>query len=62
MGVSTSPPQELVRFVEQIDRHRLKGIFLVHGDPARQLALFRALKAKGYENAHGPIRGETVDL
>jgi hypothetical protein len=34
----------------------------VHGDPERQLALFGALKAKGYENAHGPIRGETVEL
>jgi metallo-beta-lactamase family protein len=53
---------ELVDFVGHLDRDRLKKIFLVHGDSARQLALFDALRENGYENAHGPARGETVEL
>ncbi|MDA0327478.1 MAG: MBL fold metallo-hydrolase [Gemmatimonadetes bacterium] len=53
---------ELVRFVGHLDRKRLKKIFLVHGDPVRQLALFDALRANGYENAHGPSRGESFEL
>jgi metallo-beta-lactamase family protein len=53
---------ELVEFVGHLDRDRLKRIFLVHGDSARQLSLFDALRANGYENAHGPARGETVEL
>lgn len=53
---------ELVRFVSHLDPGRLKRIFLVHGDPPRQLALFDALKSAGYEHAHGPVRGESVEL
>lgn len=53
---------ELVSFVSNLDSTRLKRIFLVHGDPDRQLALFDALKAAGYDSAHGPARGESVEL
>jgi metallo-beta-lactamase family protein len=53
---------ELVHFVGHLDPDRLKQIFLVHGDPSRQLALFDALRANGYASAHGPVRGETVEL
>ena len=53
---------ELVSFVSHIDSTRLKRIFLVHGDPDRQLALFDALKAAGYDSVHGPARGESVEL
>jgi len=53
---------ELVRFVGHLDPDRLKQIFLVHGDPSRQLALFDALSANGYTSAHGPVRGESVEL
>ncbi|NNL29636.1 MAG: MBL fold metallo-hydrolase, partial [Gemmatimonadetes bacterium] len=48
---------ELVDFVSHLDPDRLKQIFLVHGDPPRQLALYDALAERGYANAHGPARG-----
>jgi metallo-beta-lactamase family protein len=53
---------ELVNFIAHLDPTRLKKIFLVHGDPERQVSLFGALRARGYVHAHGPIRGEVVDL
>jgi metallo-beta-lactamase family protein len=53
---------ELVRFVSHLDPQRLKRIFLVHGDPERQLALFDALKPAGYGNVHAPARGEAIEL
>ena len=53
---------ELVDFVSHLDPQRLKRIFLVHGDPPRQLALYEALAERGYANAHGPARGEVFDL
>lgn len=54
--------RELVDFVSHLDASRLKKIFLVHGDPSRQLALYDALKNAGYASAHGPVRGETIEL
>jgi metallo-beta-lactamase family protein len=53
---------ELVGFVSHLDPDRLKRIFLVHGDPERQLPLAEALKAAGYPDASGPGRGEAVEL
>ncbi|MGB1657308.1 MAG: MBL fold metallo-hydrolase RNA specificity domain-containing protein [Longimicrobiales bacterium] len=53
---------ELVEFVSHLDRGRLQKIFLVHGDPDRQLALYDALKAGGYPTAYGPERGESFEL
>jgi metallo-beta-lactamase family protein len=53
---------ELVRFVSHIDPDRLRRIFLVHGDPERQLALFDALEAAGYGCGHAPARGESIEL
>jgi len=53
---------ELVNFVGHLDRQRLKNIFLVHGDSPRQLSLYEALRANGYEHAHGPARGEVVEV
>jgi metallo-beta-lactamase family protein len=53
---------ELVRFVGHMDRQRLKRIFLVHGDPERQIKLFEALRADGHQDAHAPERGEVVEL
>lgn len=53
---------ELVEFVSHLDPGRLQKIFLVHGDPDRQLALYDALKAGGYPTAYGPERGESFEL
>jgi metallo-beta-lactamase family protein len=53
---------ELVEFISALDADRLEGIFLVHGDPDRQIALTRALEAAGYSGVRRPQRGETVEL
>jgi metallo-beta-lactamase family protein len=52
---------ELVRFVGHLDPRRLRKIFLVHGDPSRQLALADALVAAGYARALAPARGERFE-
>ena len=53
---------ELVDFVSHLDPDRLKRIFLVHGDPDRQLKLRDAFEAAGYPDAYGPDRGESFEL
>ena len=53
---------ELLSFLGHLDRDRLKRVFLVHGDPPRQLALFDSLKAAGYADATAPARGEAFEL
>ena len=53
---------ELLRLVGHLDRDRLKRIFLVHGDPPRQLALSEALRDDGHHSVHAPERAETVTL
>ena len=53
---------ELVEFVGHMDPDRMRKIFLVHGDPPRQLALYDALAEKGYGSAHAPARGESFQL
>jgi metallo-beta-lactamase family protein len=53
---------ELLRFLGHLDRQRLKRVFLVHGDPPRQLALHDALKAEGYRDVRAPSRGESFEL
>ncbi len=53
---------ELVEFVSRLNADRLKRIFLVHGDPDRQIALTSALEGAGYRDVHRPERGETVVL
>lgn len=53
---------ELVDYLSHLDPGRLKKIFLVHGDPPRQLALYDALSEAGYRRAHGPARGEVFEL
>ena len=53
---------ELVRFVGNLDRDRLRRIFLVHGDPPRQEALALAITAAGYARPQAPARGESFEL
>lgn len=53
---------ELVEFVGRLDRQRLRRIFLVHGDPDRQIAMTEALAADGHTNVLRPQRGDTHEL
>jgi len=53
---------ELVEFISRFDRERLRRIFLVHGDPDRQIALTGALEGSGFSDVQRPQRGETFEL
>jgi metallo-beta-lactamase family protein len=53
---------ELVEFVSRLDRQRLRRIFLVHGEPAAQLALSDAMATAGYVRPEAPGRGESFEL
>ena len=53
---------ELIDFLGHLDRERLKRVFLVHGDPARQLALSDALQGEGYGDVVAPKRGDSFEL
>jgi metallo-beta-lactamase family protein len=53
---------ELVEFVGRLDRQRLNRIFLVHGDPDRQIAMTSALEADGHTDVVRPERGESFEL
>ncbi|MEQ1857817.1 MAG: MBL fold metallo-hydrolase [Longimicrobiales bacterium] len=54
--------RELVEFIGHLDRERLKKIFLVHGDPAAQVALGDALVAAGNVRPEAPERGRSFEL
>jgi hypothetical protein len=41
---------------------RLRGVFLVHGEPDRQRELLDGLRDIGVRNASNPARGESVSL
>jgi metallo-beta-lactamase family protein len=53
---------ELLEFIGRLDRQRLKKIFLVHGDPDRQVKLVEALEGAGYDDVVMPERGEVHEL
>ncbi|MEX2472264.1 MAG: MBL fold metallo-hydrolase [Gemmatimonadota bacterium] len=53
---------ELLEFIGRLDRQRLRKIFLVHGEPGRQIALANSLEERGYEDVSMPERGDSVEL
>ena len=53
---------ELLEFIGRLDRQRLKRVFLVHGEPARQIALANALEEEGYRDVAIPERGDVHEL
>lgn len=53
---------ELLRFLDGLDRDRLRTVALVHGAPERQDALKVALEARGYPGVMIPERGQSVEM
>jgi metallo-beta-lactamase family protein len=53
---------ELLEFIGRLDRQRLKRVFLVHGDPSRQVDLANALEDEGYSEVITPERGDLHEL
>ncbi len=52
----------LLGFIGQLDRERLRRLFLVHGSPERQDLFQAALEREGYQHIHTPEHGESVVL
>jgi metallo-beta-lactamase family protein len=52
----------LLAFLGRLDRDRLRGVFLVHGEPKRQEALAAALRRERYQGVAIPSPGESADL
>jgi metallo-beta-lactamase family protein len=53
---------DLVDFIKQMDKSKLKNIFLVHGEPDEQGALSQSLAQGGYKNIFAPKKGDTFDI
>lgn len=53
---------EMLDFIENQDREKLKTIFLVHGEPKRQEIFKTNLKAKGFKNVQIPDLKDEVKL
>ena len=53
---------EIMDFLSEQDKTQLKGIFLVHGIPKRQVVLQEALHNDGFQKVHIPTLGEVVEL
>jgi metallo-beta-lactamase family protein len=53
---------DLVDFIKQMDKSRLKNIFLVHGEPDEQGALSQSLAQAGYTNIFTPKKGDKFDI
>jgi metallo-beta-lactamase family protein len=53
---------ELLAYLGMFDRKRVKGMFLVHGDPDQSDKLAGGLRAAGFKHVDVPARGEKVPL
>lgn len=53
---------EMIKFLDHLDRERLRHLLLVHGAPKRQEALKSALVEQGYDNVSIPERGQSFTL
>lgn len=53
---------EILRFLNPLDRKRIKKVFLVHGEQEAQQKLADAMLAQGYSNIHIPNYGEAIDI
>lgn len=53
---------DLMDFVRQMDKPKLKDIFLVHGEPQEQGALSQSLAQAGYKNIFAPKRGDVFEI
>lgn len=52
---------ELLQFIDRMDKKKLKGIYLVHGEMSQAGQLAAKLKESGFPRVAIPARGETAD-
>ncbi len=53
---------EIMEYLSNIDKERLKGVFLVHGEPEKQKLLQDGLFEEGFKEVHIPVLGERFEL
>lgn len=53
---------EMIEYLSGLDRHKLKGIYLVHGDYKRQLRFKEALEDNGFGNIEIPELGDKYEI
>jgi len=53
---------EMLAYLDNLNRHKLKNIFLVHGDPERQELFKTALKGKKFDRVEIPHFGQTYTV
>jgi metallo-beta-lactamase family protein len=53
---------ELLSYLGGFQMKKVKGIFLVHGDPDQSEKLGEGLRGQGFHNVTVPVRGEKVPL
>lgn len=54
--------RELLEWASALDRERLQGIYLVHGEPAPMSVLAAKLQGAGFQHVTMPNRGRQFDL
>ena len=53
---------EMLDYLSNLDRNKLKNIFLVHGDIERQEKFSEGLRGEGFKNVEIPKLGERFKL
>ncbi|MCE1163987.1 MAG: MBL fold metallo-hydrolase [Bacteroidetes bacterium] len=53
---------EILDYLKQFDKNRIKKLFLVHGEPPQQENLRTILDSNGFKNIEIPARGDTFEL
>ncbi len=53
---------EILQFLNPLDKKRIKKVFLVHGEQESQQALQNAMLTEGYRNIHIPEYGEVFEI
>jgi metallo-beta-lactamase family protein len=54
--------EEMLTYLRRLERKRLKGIFLVHGEPEAQANLKKVLEQDGFARVEILHQGEPVKL
>lgn len=53
---------EMIAYLDNLNRHKLKKLFLVHGDVERQEQFEQALEEKGFKNVEIPHLGQSYNI
>ncbi len=52
----------MLEYLSQMDKTRVKKMFLVHGEAEQQVEFKKTLEANGFKNVFIPKRGDVFEL